>query len=628
VIDEAEVFDSNLLKDTVNSYIASGKRNFALDLSPLDYIYSDTINALMALNRRILDVSGRLSLLSPQPEVLQILKRAGIHNILRIFETETELMKTSEDIILQTSSIKMGDIQDIAKEAAPESEFDQLRSEIGSVFGAQEAAPHEEVMQKPQAFRPAPSQEEPAFEEPAQESQFMAPPLEKFTRPSMPQFAPPKPQFGAPPQFQSHQFAPPPQKPPVPPKPPIPQSPVFEPAQKSPQRSFTPPESSREPDFSTMRPETQRFATAPVPPSKPVQPSKPEPFISDEKDFDEFEIPSKKKPRKVIEEDFDTSDDFEDEKKKKSPLPIILVVLVLVIGGAGVFFGYSKLSKKPQTPVTVPEKVAPVTPTPAPAVSEVTPAAEPVAEEKKVEEPSAPEPVKAPVAEEKKPAPRKAVAKSAPRPAAPAAPKPAPATPTVNQIAITSNPTGASVKINGQLLGTTPFTWTKPVFGQITISLSKAGYQESTKTIEFTGGSVKESFTLDKEESVPPPPPPPPAPVVKAEPKKAAPPPPPPPEEDDFSLPDPEPAAPPTPAPAAAAAVPSGGGGNASIFIASIPPVADVYLDGKLVGKTNVAEISLPAGTYTLRFVKGAKEMTKSVTLKPGKNPSQMVRLP
>jgi hypothetical protein len=573
----------------------------------------------MALNRRILDVSGRLSLLSPQPEVLQILKRAGIHNILRIFETETELMKTSEDIILQTSSIKVGDIQNIA-EAVPESEFDQLRSEIGSVFSAQETSHQEEAVQKPQAFRPAP----PSQEEPAQESQFMAPPQEKFARPSMPQFAPPKPQtgFGAPPQFQSHQFAPPPQKPPVPPKP---QSPVFEPAQKSPQRSFTPPEPSREPDFSTMRPETQRFATAPVPPSKPVQP-KPEPFISDEKDFDEFEIPSKKKPRKVIEEDFDTSDDFDDENKKKSPLPmLILVVLVLAIGGAGVFFGYSKLSKKPQTPVTAPEKVEPVTPPPAPAVSEVTPPSESVAEEKKSEEPPAPEPVKAPPAEEKKPAPRRAVAKSRPRPA-PAAPKPAASTPTVNQIAITSNPTGASVKINGQSLGTTPFTWTKPVFGQINISLSKAGYLESTKTIEFTGGSVKESFTLKKEASVPPPP----APVVKAEPKKVAPPPPPPPapEEDDFSLPDPEPAAPPkTPVPAAAAA-PSGGGGNASIFIASIPPVADVYLDGKLVGKTNVAEISLPAGTHTLRFVKGAKEMTKSVTLKAGKNPSQMVRLP
>jgi hypothetical protein len=68
-------------------------------------------------------------------------------------------------------------------------------------------------------------------------------------------------------------------------------------------------------------------------------------------------------------------------------------------------------------------------------------------------------------------------------------------------------------------------------------------------------------------------------------------------------------------------------GGEATIFIASIPPVADVFLDGKLVGKTNVSEIKLPAGTHNLKFVKGVKEVTKAITVQPGKNPSQMVRL-
>ena len=51
----------------INSLIAESKRNFAIDLSPLDYIYSDTINVILALNRRILDVSGRLSLMGPEP---------------------------------------------------------------------------------------------------------------------------------------------------------------------------------------------------------------------------------------------------------------------------------------------------------------------------------------------------------------------------------------------------------------------------------------------------------------------------------------------------------------------------------------------------------------------------------
>lgn len=601
MLEDTEVFDSNLLKESINNYIASGKRNFAIDLTPLDYIYSDTINVLMALNRRVLDVSGRLALLGPQPEVLQILKRAGIHNILRVFETETDLLKTSEDIILQTSSFKMGDIQAIAGSVPQESEFDQLRSEIGSVFGSHDA-PQAPVTQRPGSSAPVPP---PVHQEPAFggsfEQEFTAPSQENFSRPSMPpQFTPPSPQpgFGSypqQPQFQSRQFS----------KPAAPQTPAFEPAQRAPQRSFVPPEPTNQSDFSSMRPETQRFPTAPVPPLKPMQPHKPEPFIPEEadKDLEDFEIPAKKKQKKVRDE-FDTSDDiFDDEVKKKSPVPmILLLLLVLAAGGAGVYFGLTRMSKKPQAPVAATSTSA-VSQTPAPST---TPVPEPVAEEKKPEEPPPPPPEpEKPAVVEKKAAPRKTASRpaSTPRPAAKS---------TANQVTITSVPTGATVTINGQRMGITPYTWSKPVFGQSNIRLTKDGYEESSKIIEFTGGTSRESFTLSKAAYVAPPPPP--QPIVKAEPKITPPPP----------APEPEPVAPP-PAPAP---VVSGGGGDASIFIASIPPVADVYLDGKLVGKTNVSELKLPTGTYTLRFVKGAKEMSKTVTLTAGKNPSQMVRLP
>jgi hypothetical protein len=72
----------------------------------------------------------------------------------------------------------------------------------------------------------------------------------------------------------------------------------------------------------------------------------------------------------------------------------------------------------------------------------------------------------------------------------------------------------------------------------------------------------------------------------------------------------------------------SGSGGEALIFIASIPPVADVFLGDKLIGKTNVSELKIPAGMQTLKFVKGGKEITKQLNLTAGKNPSQMVRIP
>ena len=68
-----------------------GKRNISVDLAELDYLDSDTINALIVMNRRMLDVFGRLSLLSPQPQVMEILKKSGIHNILKVFANEAGL---------------------------------------------------------------------------------------------------------------------------------------------------------------------------------------------------------------------------------------------------------------------------------------------------------------------------------------------------------------------------------------------------------------------------------------------------------------------------------------------------------------------------------------------------------
>ena len=61
-------------------------------------------------------------------------------------------------------------------------------------------------------------------------------------------------------------------------------------------------------------------------------------------------------------------------------------------------------------------------------------------------------------------------------------------------------------------------------------------------------------------------------------------------------------------------------------FIASNPIFADVYIDGKLVGKTNT-EIKIASGTHAMRFVKGDKEFTQQMTFHPGKNPTQFVRL-
>jgi anti-anti-sigma factor len=647
------VFDSSLLKESINSLIASGKRNFAIDMSPLDYIYSDTINILMAMNKRVLDVTGRLSLMAPQPEVLQILKRAGIHNILRIFETETELMKSSEDMILQTTSIKLSDVNAAIKQATPESEFDQLRSEIGSVFGSTQAAP--QPQQQPQAPQGRAGSED-EFNQMFQQFETNAPASGGGMPPQVQQ-----------PQPQAPRFAPRPvQQPAAQPIPLRPAAPAY-PKPLVEQPKFAP-------EHPSVRAETQRFAAAPAASQFQDQRSA-EPTVRDAASFDvdAFEAAPREKPaaKTRFREDFDTFDDDrsgDEELHKKSPVPVLVIVLLIVaLLGAGGFIVYSTmLKKKTETVATVaPNAVqqptaAPAAPPPQLPVETSTPA--PVTPPPASEEVKAPEPPKEIV--ESKPDIPPAPRRSAPKPAVrkssppPARTEPKPAVPTNNQVVFNTTPSGAAIIINDQRVGTTPFTWTKPFFGNINVQVTKPGYKTLQKSFEFTGGSAQESYSLEKEVAVappPPPPPPPPAPEpvqqrpaatstsssapAKKAPALAE-------EDDPFAdigseedlggdaEPAPSRAAAPAAAPArssyssSSSTASAGTGGEALIFIASIPPVADVFLGDKLIGKTNVSELKIPAGTQTLRFVKGGKEITKQLTLQAGKNPSQMVRIP
>jgi anti-anti-sigma factor len=642
------------LKETINSLISTGKRNFAFDLSTLDYIYSDTINVLMALNKRTLDVSGRLALLSPQPEVLEILKRAGIHNILRIFENETDLIKTSEDIILQTTSIKMADIKSIAEQIQPQSEFDQLRDEIGSVFGASSASGVNEAPAAPQKPKVPQKPSAPAYDQNYQNFGQSTDNGYDIAQPEQPQFVPPPaaprtpPVYSAPqtPQFQNRQFTPPPPRPaaPRPMQPPVapPQPRSVEPPPMVPPRSRLP-EVPKAPEYSFQHQETQRFNTAPVPTVKSPRQKEPPQEFDLEEDLEEFSSSKKKgiKPVKFGNEKYD-DDDFDDiEVKKRSSLPVFLVVaLIIIVGGVGAFFVMNKLGNKSEDS----EKVvsAPVTTTPQQQAVPQLPVEQPTSTATTQPQATVPEepvnavpPVTEPVVEKKVATPvveKRVLKQKVPSRVREAVPPPQPAKPSgKNMLVINSVPAGATVSINGEQMGTTPFTWKEPVFGMVSIKVSKQGYADNTKSLEFTGGSIKESFKLDKEAL---PPPQPKAPVVKTELPKPEP------ESvssDEFDAPpkpskveiNPEPEAEPEPEPAPAPKpVVSSAGGDASIFIASIPPVADVYLDGKLIGKTNVTELKMPSGPHTLRFVKGGKEVTKQLTLQPGKNPSQMVKLP
>lgn len=562
-MEKGEVFDSNLLKDTLNSFIAEGKRNFAIDLSPLDYIYSDAINVILALNRRILDVSGRLSLLSPNPEVRSILERTGLHNILKIYETETDLLRSSEDIILQTTRFNLSDLKSYQQPSPPpKSEFDDFKSEISTAMAtegpgqsAENAGPYG------------------ALDTEIPDDSFAIKQEKRFEEP----FAPPPRQPAQPFQAQEQDLGPLP--PPRRKQPAQPAQPAFE----------------MEPE--TAQPQRRQRETAP-------------------------ELPGVKTGHKAADRDFDRfsredrDEEFEDEKPKRSLMPVIIGIIVLVIVGAGIIVGYFSFIKKPEKQVTLQTQAAPA---PAPqTMPELSQPAQTSGAAAPAPEVAAPPPAPKAVAPVEQPVVKQAAPKPTPSKSRSASKFQA----SSGKLSIVSKPSGASIIVDGKVLGSTPYKWVDPPQGGMVITLSKQGYIDAVKTLDYTGGNKTESVTLAKEAPAPrsepvvqqPPSEPAPAPAAAA---PAAPSPEPAPE---VSAPPPAPA--PEPAPAAA---PSGEA--ATIFISSMPPVADVYMDGKLIGKTNISKLNVAAGTHSMRFVKGTIEVTEDMTFKAGDNPSHFLIL-
>ncbi len=574
------------------------------------------MNKLLAVNRRVLDVSGRLALLSPNDRVRQIVERAGIHNFLKIYPDDESLERASEDIIKQTSSISLDTVRAI-KQQNKEVDFEDFRSEIDRAFEPGDDEPHAPQQPEtpvPPQPRSQPRPSEPSFAPPRQPSPPPRAPREQSGFPQQPAgrregFPPPPPAGGRP-----EGFAPPP--------PPSRQAPT------GPRQDFgapgrppvPPPPGGPRPG---MPPQQQPFAQKP--PAPPPPPPEPKRETPDDDKLRHREI-------------------FEEEEKKKFPVgSLIAVLLTLAVLGGGAYVyltymgGMDRLTGKAQTQQAQ-EQPAPEVPQlaveePDSAAAEEPSVDEEAAESEEEEVASATPPARTsrPSPPRRKPAPRR----TTPRRRTPAV---------TNKLTITSTPSGATVRIDGNVKGTTPYTWTNPsVYGGVQVVLERSGYEAAEKMVEYTGGVTSEHFSLDRKAPEPVAKPTPPARKPEPEPAPSKPAPavastPEP--EPEPATPEPAPAKPaPTPSssstPAVASASPapsssgsSGGGKPGTIFIASIPPVADVYMDGNRIGKTNIAELKITSGTHTMKFVKGAKEIVKEMTFQPGKNPSQMIRIP
>jgi anti-anti-sigma factor len=83
----------------------------------------------------------------------------------------------------------------------------------------------------------------------------------------------------------------------------------------------------------------------------------------------------------------------------------------------------------------------------------------------------------------------------------------------------------------------------------------------------------------------------------------------------------------PVPAIEAPPAAPASSGATGTIFIATTPALADIYLGDKFLGKSQQDDIELPVGKVTLTFKKGGLIMTREFDIEPGVNKSPYVVL-
>ncbi len=93
-----ELLDAVAMGTKAEELVRSGNQYIAIDLSSLDYIYSDSINRFINLNRSILDINGRIVIVAPHPKVYELLEKAGVLNFIKVCRSEDDLMRISEMI--------------------------------------------------------------------------------------------------------------------------------------------------------------------------------------------------------------------------------------------------------------------------------------------------------------------------------------------------------------------------------------------------------------------------------------------------------------------------------------------------------------------------------------------------
>lgn len=599
-IEKGGKFDATALRQEVTTIVDGGELNISIDLSDIEYVSSMEINVLVILNKKILEASGRFSILSPNRKIMDILDKVGITGILRVYKNETEIQKDSNKIVNMISSMVGGastikaeqpeqQIQSpkTASSSGSKSEFDLLKE---SMFGggAKTAEPDPSVNLPDPGEKMARLKEEQETAERQAKEEAERKEREKTER-------------------KAKEIA------------------ERKAKEKTEQEAKEKAElQAKEEAERKEREKTEREAKE----------------IAERKAKEKAEQEAKEKAAKVkAEREAETQEIIatrrisrkRPETEKKSPVTLVLsiVILLLLIGG-GAFFYLKKdnLLEKKHAVQRVVQKEESHRPLQEPEKTE--PAKEEIRE--KEPEPNKKTSLKQPVRKKrkKKTYKRETYTKKK-QPVSDKQAKPVqrkqPQKPSgeTGTIFFSTNPPRADIYYNGSKIGRANETKVELPVGSVTLIFRKGGKSakqsfaikkgsNNSPYVALTqGGEFVQTKQPEPEKEAP-----------KATSKPAPTP------KTTTTTPQKQPAAQPAPAAQKPAAPPPPKPEKeeyGTLFIVSIPKQADIYHNGKKIGVTNVTNLKLPIGKTTLTIKKGRKSINKNVDIKPGENPVLSVKL-
>ena len=129
-------FDAEQFKKDVRALLAekTDEKFLAVDLTGLDFVYSDAYNAFIQFQQEMDDRKGMFAILTNNQTILDGLKKAGLDKNIKVFAYEADMMSFS----LQASAPAESKLE---VEVVPEEPAPVASQNMGSTMGSIEGAP-------------------------------------------------------------------------------------------------------------------------------------------------------------------------------------------------------------------------------------------------------------------------------------------------------------------------------------------------------------------------------------------------------------------------------------------------------------------------------------------------------